>query len=167
MPLVFIGVDPGLGGAIARIYPGGPAQVWDIESSQRSPKKRQVDPYRFRELIAEAVSAHDRNDVMILVEDVHAMPAQGVSSTFGLGLTCGIIEGVIASMRLPMELVRPNDWKKGVGLPKATDKKAGKEIARTFAIRWYPDLADQMGRVKDHNRAEALLIARYCQQAYA
>src|SRR3990167_3121570 len=93
------------------------------------------------------------------------MPKRGVASMMSLGDTVGAIRGVIAARGLPIEWITPKDWKKHFGLkapPEENDAKRSamiKELARARAIQLYPEV--DFHRKKDHNRAEAALIARY------
>ena len=89
----------------------------------------------------------------VWVERVNAFPGQGVASMFSLGQSYGIVLGVAAALGYPTHLVNPADWKKFFKLGKE------KELSRALATRLYPGVA--LDRVKDHGRAEALLIARY------
>lgn len=82
---------------------------------------------------------------------------QGVSSTFQTGYGYGVIIGVLASLAIPYHEVSPGVWKRAMGLV-GTDKAAARALARS----WWPTAA--LSRVKDHGRAEALLIARYGQK---
>jgi crossover junction endodeoxyribonuclease RuvC len=91
--------------------------------------------------------------VRIFIETPIAFPDQHVATTAAAFLTAGIIEGVVSAKHYPMELVRPLDWKKAFGLSKS------KDLARSRAIRLYPEAP--LALVKHHNRAEALLIAKY------
>lgn len=89
----------------------------------------------------------------VVLEDVHAMPKQGVTSSFGFGRTKGVIEGVFAANGRPITYVSPAKWKRALGLTK--DKGA----SRRRAIELWPDKAALFARVKDDGRAEAALIA--------
>ena len=51
----------------------------------------------------------------VVVENVHAMPMQGLSSTFKFGMGVGIIHGVAGALRLPLTLVTPTQWKATTG----------------------------------------------------
>ena len=90
------------------------------------------------------------------IEQVHAMPKQGVSSAFGFGRSVGAIEGVVAALYIPTEMVTPQEWKKRAGL-----LRKPKDAARGLAIRLFPDVADRLARKKDVGRADALLIAHF------
>jgi crossover junction endodeoxyribonuclease RuvC len=87
-----------------------------------------------------------------VVEKVSAMPKQGVSSTFKFGMGAGLLRGVLAGAGVPIIDATPTVWKKHFKLDSDAEK------ARALAIRRFPTL-DGLGRKKDHNRAEALLLA--------
>jgi len=89
-----------------------------------------------------------------IIEDVHAMPKQGVASTFRFGMGCGIVRGVVLAMGLPLYLVSSGKWKKHFSLDSDAEK------SRALAIRYWPGCRE-LSRKKDHGRAEALLLARY------
>jgi crossover junction endodeoxyribonuclease RuvC len=90
-----------------------------------------------------------------VIERVAAMPRQGVSSTFKFGTAYGIIQGVIATLEIPVHFVAPGRWKKHFGLT------ADKEQSRARALQLWPARSDLFGRKKDHGRAESALLARY------
>lgn len=92
----------------------------------------------------------------VIVERVGSMPKQGVASTFKFGVSVGIVHGLVAALRLPLHLVAPSVWKRGVGLPTGADKEA----SRALALRLYPKVMG-LERKKDSGRAEALLIGHY------
>jgi crossover junction endodeoxyribonuclease RuvC len=99
--------------------------------------------------------AHALGDMKVervVVENVHAMPLQGLSSTFKFGMGVGIIHGVAGALRLPITLVTPRQWKAYHALT------SDKEQARQLAIRKWPDHNRHLDRKKDADRAEALLI---------
>lgn len=153
-----VGIDPGISGALALVGPGARLlRVADMPTMPRGSGgafvKNQVAPAALAELLRDWLSDTDKNEVRVLLESVTAMPKQGVASTFSLALTAGLIEGVVAARGYSHELVRPQEWKKAMGL------SASKDQARAKASRIYPE-AD-IHRVKDHNRAEAILIARF------
>jgi crossover junction endodeoxyribonuclease RuvC len=92
---------------------------------------------------------------MVVLEKVGGMTGQSASAAFTFGYGAGIVEGVLAAMRLPIALVTPQAWKRSAGI--ATDKGA----AREAAMRLWPAHASRFARVKDDGRAEAALIARH------
>ena len=143
-----IGIDPGITGAIAVV--GDVYNVYDMPVIQASKSKKQLNAYELAEIIKKI------NPDKIFVEKVYAMPGQGVSSMFNFGKTVGIIEGVIATLKIPVEFVTPQKWKRWSEL-------IGKEkdISRTYAIQKYPMFAEMLKRKKDIGRADAIHIAIY------
>jgi Holliday junction resolvasome RuvABC endonuclease subunit len=91
-----------------------------------------------------------------VVEDVSAMPQQGVSSSFRFGRATGSFEGVLSALKIPTAFIRPAVWKKPLGIAGAT-----KEGARCLALQRWPAAAHFFPRKKDHNRAEAALLGAY------
>jgi hypothetical protein len=89
-----------------------------------------------------------------VVEHVSAMPKQGVSSSFRFGMGCGLIRGVIIACGVPVEQVTPSKWKREMGLDSDGEK------SRALALRHWPSCL-RLTRVRDHGRAEALLMARW------
>lgn len=175
--MIIIGIDPGLTGAVANIGHRGELlhAIADMPTMQRGAGtgavKNQVNAGALAELLRGWLEPFDSNEVRILIEEAQSMPAavrgkggqikivQGGASIFSTGLTAGLVEGVVAALRFPHELVRPNIWKKAV------KHASTKEQARALAARMYPEAS--LHRMKDHNRAEALLIARYGHERYA
>jgi crossover junction endodeoxyribonuclease RuvC len=91
----------------------------------------------------------------VYIEQVNAMPKQGVTSTFNFGMGFGILRGIVAANILPVEFVRPNTWKKALNVP------ANKDSARLRASQIFPQYANQWSLKKWDGRAEAALIAYY------
>lgn len=142
---ITIGIDPGMTGAIALV---------DENASL-------IDVYDMP-VVGGQVSAHLLDDLEVwdrfdfgpvILEDVHAMPKQGVTSSFGFGRSKGVVEGVFAAYRRPINYVSPQRWKKALGL------NGDKGASRRRAIELWPDKAAMFARVKDDGRAEAALIA--------
>ena len=155
--IAVIGIDPGLDGAIALMTRGAVlVRVEDIPSVMRGKgggwAKRQADAAGIARLLRD-MAYGIADEVLVVMERVSSMPSQGVSSVYSLGDTVGCLRGVAAALGYPLEYVTPAAWKRSYGI--ASDK----EEARTRAIDLYP--AAPLGRKKDHNRAEAILIARY------
>lgn len=94
---------------------------------------------------------------IVIVEEVHSMPQQGVASTFAFGRGVGRIEGVVAASGFSFEYVLPQVWKRYYKLPGGPKNK---DKARARAIQLFPDVGG-LSRAKDGNRAEALLIAKW------
>jgi len=92
----------------------------------------------------------------VYLEQVHAMPRQGVSSTFRFGECYGAIQGVVVTLGFKIVYITPQAWKKKFGLI-----GSDKDYARTLAINNFPQYADMIARKKDIGRADALWIAQY------
>lgn len=132
-------------------------KVWDIPTLEvrvGSKTQKVIDPVRFIALLAE-----QKADAVVL-ENVWAMPRQGVSSAFSFGRTYGAIESCVRAVYQDAIYVAPNKWKKDFLLD------GDKEKTRQRCTVMYPDYADQWKRKKDHNRAEAVLIAAWGRQHY-
>jgi crossover junction endodeoxyribonuclease RuvC len=156
---VILGVDPGLGGALAFLDADGSLQVFDmpVHRLKRGAKvKREIDRYELARIVdAHGPIAH------AFVEQVGAMPGQGVTSMFQFGRSLGIVEGVIAAAFVPTDYVTPGKWRTAMGV------RAGKDGSRARASALMPRHAGLWTRVRDDGRAEAALIALYGQQQLA
>ena len=144
-----IGIDPGLTGAIAKVQ-GGNIEVWDMPTLELR-KKRFVNA----PMLADLISSIRTPECAVILERVSARPGQGVTSMFSFGTSCGIIQGIIAALHLPLTLVSPQEWRKRMGVPK------GKDGSRQRVLELRPDLASRCARKKDHGRADAVLMGLY------
>lgn len=156
--MLIIGIDPGAGGAIAFRFG---TMLWthdmpaDVVRSGKS-NKRRVSAGQLAAMIRNAMPyGAVTGDVVAYVEQVGAMPGQGVTSMFAFGRAAGIVEGVLAALEIPTTLIAPTVWKRAVRCP------AGKDGARARAAQLFPARAADFARVKDDGRAEAALIAHY------
>ena len=140
--MIFAAIDPGaVNAAIAVFHDLTPVFVDDL---------RVVNGMLDATALAHALE--DMKVERVVVENVHAMPLQGLSSTFRFGMGCGIIHGVAGALRLPLTLVTPSQWKSFHSLP------SEKEASRQLAIRKWPEHNRHLDRKKDSDRAEALLM---------
>lgn len=157
--MIYIGIDPGLSGAVATITEiagGYRASVYDTPVLQVE-NKRKYNTVGMAELLARAYGQHHTNEILVILENVHSMPKQGVASSFSFGEGLGIWKGIIAAYGLPLEMPSPQRWKKEI----MADQGKEKDAARYKAIQLFPEIAEQLKRVKDDGRAEALLMAEY------
>lgn len=147
--MICIGIDPGFSGAIAVYDPATRAlSVTDMPVSP-GPKGR-------TELLhAVLFGALDLPPCDAWVENVGAMPGQGVTSMFRFGQTVGAIHMAVAARGHALRLVTPQKWKAHFRLSKE------KGAARGLAAQRFPASASAFARVKDDGRAEAALIALY------
>ena len=116
--------------------------------------KRQLNSAQLVNIIQD--NLNNREEAIIVVEQVNAMPGQGVTSMFNFGQTFGAIKGVCAALKLPIYFVRPSKWKKHFELINAS-----KDSSRTKVIEMYPSLSNQLTKKKDVNKSDAILIARF------
>ena len=116
--------------------------------------KRQLNSAQLVKIIKDNIK--DNEEVNVVVEQVNAMPGQGVTSMFNFGQTFGAIKGVCAALNLPIFFVRPSKWKKHFELINSS-----KDASRTKTIEMYPALSDQLSKKKDVNKSDAILIARF------
>ena len=150
-----IGIDPGLSGAIAILEEKKVIGVFEMPVMAEGKKnKRQLNSAQLVNIIQD--NLNNKEEAIIVVEQVNAMPGQGVTSMFNFGQTFGAIKGVCAALKLPIFFVRPSKWKKHFELIKAS-----KDSSRTKTIEMYPHLSNQLSKKKDVNKSDAILIARY------
>lgn len=145
-PPVVIGIDPGIAGAIAALDAATGHLLW-------------VEDMPALDKVVNAAALADllRGEVIRLaaVEAVHAMPRQGVSSSFNFGRSLGVVIGVLGTLQAPITHPTPAAWKKAAGVT------ADKASSRRRATDLWPSHATAFKRVKDDGRAEAALIARH------
>ena len=150
-----IGIDPGLSGAIAILEDKKVLSIFDMPVMAEGKKnKRQLNSAQLVDIIKENIKIND--DIAVVVEQVNAMPGQGVTSMFNFGQTFGAIKGVCAALKLPIFFVRPSKWKKHFDL-----LNSSKDSSRTKVIEMYPSLSNQLTKKKDVNKSDAILIARF------
>ena len=150
-----IGIDPGLSGAIAVLENNKVLNIFDMPvMSEGKKNKRQLNSAQLVSLLRDNLEPN--KETVVVVEQVNAMPGQGVTSMFNFGQTFGAIKGVCAAMELPIFFVRPAKWKKHFELINAS-----KDSSRTKAIEMYPTLSNQLAKKKDVNKSDAILIGRF------
>ncbi len=150
-----IGIDPGLSGAIAILENNKVIEIFDMPvMSEGKKNKRQLNSAQLVKLLSEYTL--DTDEISVVVEQVNAMPGQGVTSMFNFGQTFGAIKGICAALELPIFFVRPSKWKKHFELINSS-----KDASRTKAIEMYPTLSGELSKKKDVNKSDAILIARF------
>ena len=150
-----IGIDPGLSGAIAVVQNNKVLAIYDMPVMTEGKKnKKQLNSAQLVNIIRE--NTENEDEIAVVVEQVNAMPGQGVTSMFNFGQTFGAIKGICAALKLPIFFVRPSKWKKHFELINSS-----KDSSRTKAIEMYPSLANQLSKKKDVNKSDAILIARF------
>jgi crossover junction endodeoxyribonuclease RuvC len=162
--MVIYGIDPGVSGAVAVVRDRRLLAVADLpaETVIGSPfVKRRIACAELAALLRALRCEHGDGADLALIEQISAMPRQGAASTFSLGDTAGAIRGVLAALGMPHRFAPARAWKAHYRLGK------DKAQARTAASELFPEHAAHWLRVRDHNRAEAVLLARYGWEKFA
>ena len=155
--MFIISVDPGISGAICFFENGNVIDVIDMPSMAEGKKnKRQVNGSQIYNEIKFKIENIEKNDIYVVIEQVSAMPGQGVTSMFNFGQSFGVIKGICSAMQLPMYFIRPAKWKKYFSLIKTE-----KDASRTKAIEIFPQISSKLSKKKDNNKADAILIASF------
>lgn len=153
--MIRIGIDPGISGAIAAIDDhDNVIMLRDMPTMPRLHGKG--DMVNGAELASIIMDASAGNESIAYLEQVAAMPNQGVTSMFHFGESVGIVLGVLQTLQCRYTRPTPQQWKKAAGI---TGKD--KDSARTLAIQLFPAISDKLTRKKDIGRADALLIAKF------
>lgn len=143
--MIYVGIDPGKKGAIAVIMEDGKVEVSPLAGI----------------LLGTILMALGKEQCRCCLEKVHAMPKQGVSSTFTFGAQYGWIKGQLDAYGVSYQEIPPERWKKEFGLN--TDKQKSIEVCRQL----FPSAnlrPTERSRVDDNNMAEALLMAEYARR---
>ena len=155
--MLIIGIDPGISGSICFFEDGKILDVVEMPTMTEGKKnKRQVNGSQIYNEISKKIKHIDKKDIKVIVEQVSAMPGQGVTSMFNFGQSFGILKGICSAMQLPIYFVRPAKWKKYFNLINAE-----KDASRTKAIEIFPYFSYNLAKKKDSNKADAILIACY------
>ena len=155
-----IGIDPGLSGAIAILENNKIKELFEMPVMPEGKKnKRQLNSAQLVKLLKD--NFDKKEEISVVVEQVNAMPGQGVTSMFNFGQSFGILKGICSAMQLPMYFVRPTKWKKYFNLINSE-----KDASRTKAIEVFPYFSSELSRKKDSNKADAILIASFYYETY-
>lgn len=156
--MIYLGIDPGLTGAISAIGPHGLLACEDLPTcpngTASGSMKRWIDTGMLRGLLQTWSDRFDfaHNDVEVYIErpiPMPSLPAQTIASQFD---TFGVLRALLERKGV-VHCVNPKDWKSFYGLGKE------KDASRACCLRLYPGAP--VARVKDHNRAESVLIGHY------
>ena len=160
--MLIIGIDPGISGAICFFEDGQVKEIIDMPVMADGKKnKRQVNgPQTYNE-ISTRINKFPKKDIIVVIEQVSAMPGQGVTSMFNFGQSFGVLKGICSAMQLSMFFIRPAKWKKYFGLIKTE-----KDASRTKVIEIFPYISSELSRKKDSNKADAVLIASFFYNTY-
>ena len=160
--MLIIGIDPGISGSLCFFNDGKIIDLVEMPSMAEGKKnKKQVNGAQIYNEISLRIKSIEKKDIKVVIEQVSAMPGQGVTSMFNFGQSFGVLKGVCSAMQLPMYFVRPAKWKKYFNLIKSE-----KDASRTKAIEIFPYISSQLSRKKDANKADAILIASFFYETY-
>tara|TARA_B100001758_G_C17793711_1_gene296070 strand:+ start:13 stop:507 length:495 start_codon:yes stop_codon:yes gene_type:complete len=155
--MLIISIDPGINGAICFFENGEVKDVLEMPTMAEGKKnKRQVNGRQMYNELSSRIKAYNTQNINVIVEQVSAMPGQGVTSMFNFGQSFGVIKGICAAMQLPIFFVRPTKWKKHFELINSQ-----KDASRTKAIEMFPKISSILSKKKDSNKADAILIASF------
>ena len=159
--MLIIGIDPGISGSICFFKDGRILEVIEMPVMTEGKKnKKQVNGAQIYNEFLKRINKKD-DEIRVVIEQVSAMPGQGVTSMFNFGQSYGILKGICSAMQLPMFFVRPAKWKKYFNLINSQ-----KDASRTRAIEIFPYFSTQLSKKKDSNKADAILIASFYYETY-
>ena len=154
--MLIIGIDPGISGSICFFEDGKIIEVIEMPVMTEGKKnKKQVNGAQIYNEFLKRINKKE-DEIRVVIEQVSAMPGQGVTSMFNFGQSYGILKGICSAMQLPMFFVRPAKWKKYFNLINSQ-----KDASRTRAIEIFPYFSTQLSKKKDSNKADAILIASF------
>ena len=160
--MLVIGIDPGISGSICFLNEGRIMDVVEMPTMTEGKKnKRQVNGSQVYNEILKKTNQLDKKEIRVIIEQVSAMPGQGVTSMFNFGQSFGILKGICSAMQLPMYFVRPTKWKKYFNLINSE-----KDASRTKAIEIFPYFSGHLSKKKDSNKADAILISSFYYETY-
>ena len=154
--MLIIGIDPGISGSICFFKDGRILEVIEMPVMTEGKKnKKQVNGAQIYNEFLKRINKKE-DEIRVVIEQVSAMPGQGVTSMFNFGQSYGILKGICSAMQLPIFFVRPAKWKKYFNLINSQ-----KDASRTRAIEIFPYFSTQLSKKKDSNKADAILIASF------
>ena len=159
--MLIIGIDPGISGSICFFEDGKILEVIEMPVMTEGKKnKKQVNGAQIYNEFSKKINGKG-DEIRVVIEQVSAMPGQGVTSMFNFGQSFGILKGICSAMQLPMFFVRPAKWKKYFNLINSE-----KDASRTRAIEIFPYFSTQLSKKKDSNKADAILIASFYHETH-
>jgi crossover junction endodeoxyribonuclease RuvC len=160
--MLIIGIDPGITGSLCFFEDGKIIDVVEMPNMPEGKKnKRQVNGAQIYHEISKRIKNLDKKEIKVIIEQVSAMPGQGVTSMFNFGQSFGVLKGICSAMQLPMYFVRPAKWKKYFNLINSE-----KDASRTKAIEIFPYFSSQLSKKKDSNKADAILVASFFYETF-
>ena len=160
--MLVIGIDPGISGSICFFKDGKVVDIIEMPNMAVVKKnKRQVNGAQIYNEISSRIKNYNKKDIKVVIEQVSAMPGQGVTSMFNFGQSFGVLKGICSAMQLSTYFIRPAKWKKYFNLINSE-----KDASRTKAIQIFPYISSQLSKKKDANKADAILLASFFFETY-
>ena len=132
--MIIIGIDPGISGSICFFEDGKVTDIVEMPNMADGKKnKRQVNGAQIYNEISSRIKNFNKEDIKVVIEQVSAMPGQGVTSMFNFGQSFGVLKGICSAMQLSTYFIRPAKWKKYFNLINSE-----KDASRTKAIQIFP-----------------------------
>jgi len=142
--MLIIGIDPGISGSICFLEDGIIKDVLEMPTMTEGKKnKKQVNGSQIFNEISFRIKTYEKKNIKVVIEQVSAMPGQGVTSMFNFGQSFGILKGICSAMQLPIYFVRPAKWKKYFNLINSE-----KDASRTRAIEIFPYFSSNLSKKK-------------------
>ena len=111
--MLIIAIDPGISGSLCFFEEGKIIDIVEMPNMASGKKnKRQVNGAQIYNEISLRIKNFQKENIKVVIEQVSAMPGQGVTSMFNFGQSFGVLKGICSAMQLPMYFVRPAKWKK-------------------------------------------------------
>lgn len=147
---LYCGIDPGLDGALVVIGPD--TIIWKsmLMPTLRAGTgaKRVLDTRAVLQFL-ESITPTTEWDVVIALEEPSVRPKEGASRSLACGRNHGRIEGLIVARGIRYDVVRPQRWRRSLGLPLEGDPK---DHSIAFCDRMLPGLVLTPGkRTKQHS----------------
>jgi crossover junction endodeoxyribonuclease RuvC len=169
---IWVGIDPGLNGALAFISEDGDACVLSTPTISIIKNKKNRSEYNIMAMVV-AIRSLQGKRVVVCQELTHAMPGNGNVSMYSFGRGHGLWEGIVLAHDLPLLFSMPQQWKKmypslfpSVKAKDSKEKQKFKAESKKEALKiagsLFPSLANNFIKMSDDGKAEALLIANYC-----
>ena len=142
--MIIIGIDPGISGSICFFEDGKVTDIVEMPNMADGKKnKRQVNGAQIYNEISSRIKNFNKEDIKVVIEQVSAMPGQGVTSMFNFGQSFGVLKGICSAMQLSTYFIRPAKWKKYFNLINSE-----KDASRTKAIQIFPYISSQLSKKK-------------------
>ena len=160
--MLIIAIDPGITGSICFFEDGKIINLIEMPNMTDGKKnKKQVNGSQIYNEISSRIKNIEKKNIKVVIEQVSAMPGQGVTSMFNFGQSFGVLKGICSAMQLSTYFIRPAKWKKYFNLINSE-----KDASRTKAIQIFPYISSELSKKKDANKADAILLASFFFETY-